>query len=169
MTAPSLTRPLRFQPLFRQYLWGGRRLGTVLHKPIGEDDDYAESWEVVDHGEDQSVVAYGELAGQTLHQLVQEHTSELFGRDAPCHQFPLLFKLLDANQQLSVQVHPNDAQAAGLDPPDLGKTEAWFVLAAEPGSKIYAGLKGGFDRAALAREIANQTTELCLHEIHPRR
>jgi mannose-6-phosphate isomerase len=160
--------PLRFQPILREYLWGGRRLGTELGKPIGDGDHFAESWEVVDHGVDQSVVADGPLAGMTLHELVTQHGAALFGRHHPQHQLPLLFKFLDACQTLSVQVHPNDAQAARLDPPDLGKTEAWVVLAAEPGSKIYAGLKPGFDRAQLARELAAGTCEVCLHAFEPK-
>jgi mannose-6-phosphate isomerase len=160
--------PLRFQPIFRRYIWGGRRLGTVLGKPIGEGDDYAESWEVVDRGSDQSRVLAGPLAGATLAELVRGHGAELFGRHHPQPQFPLLFKLLDAQQVLSVQVHPNDEQAAQLSPPDLGKTEAWVVLAAEPKSVIYAGLKRGFDRASLAREIARGTCHLCLHQFEPR-
>lgn len=169
MPRVSKLYPLRFEPLFRQYIWGGRRLGAVLNKPIGEGDDYAESWEVVDHGEDQSVVAHGPLAGTTLHEIVAEHNAELFGRHAPLKTFPLLFKLLDCNRNLSVQVHPNDAQAALLDPPDLGKTEAWVILDAQPGAVIYAGLKRGFDRGALAREVSRGTTELCLHKISPQR
>jgi mannose-6-phosphate isomerase len=159
--------PLRFEPLSRRYLWGGRRLESVLGKSLGEGDNFAESWEVVDHGEDQSRVAYGPLAGAALAQIVQEHGEELFGRHAPQKQFPLLFKFLDAHRNLSVQVHPNDEQAARLDPPDLGKTEAWVVLHAEPGSLIYAGLKRGFDRAALEREVVRGTTELCLHRFEP--
>lgn len=160
--------PLRFEPLFRRYLWGGRRLGTVLGKPIGEGADYAESWEVVDHGADQSRVAYGPLAGATLGELVRERGEELLGKHHPQRQFPLLVKLLDAQQKLSIQVHPNDGQAARLDPPDLGKTEAWVVLAAEPGSRIYSGLKRGFDRPALERELTRGTCELCLHQFEPR-
>jgi mannose-6-phosphate isomerase len=160
--------PLRFEPLFRRYLWGGRRLGTVLGKPIGEGADYAESWEVVDHGADQSRVAFGPLTGTTLGELVQERGDELLGKHHPQRQFPLLVKLLDAQQKLSVQVHPNDEQAARLDPPDLGKTEAWVVLAAEPGSRIYSGLKRGFDRPALERELIRGTCELCLHQFEPR-
>ena len=78
-----------------------------------------------------------------------------------------MFKFLDAQKTLSVQVHPNDDQAARLDPPDLGKTEAWVVLAAEPGSRIYAGLKRGFDRHALEREVHRGTCELCLHSFEP--
>jgi mannose-6-phosphate isomerase len=159
--------PLRFRPIFKEYVWGGRRLGAVLGKPIGDADRYAESWEIVDHGPDQSVVADGRLAGRTLHELVAKHGAKLFGRHHPQRQFPLLLKFLDAQLTLSVQVHPNDAQAAMLSPPDLGKTEAWVVLAAEPGSKIYAGLKPGVDRARLERELAAGTCDACLHQFEP--
>ena len=71
--------PLRFKPLFRRYLWGGRRLAEVMNKPIG-DESAAESWEVVDHGPDQSVVAFGELEGQSLRQLVEESGEKLLGK-----------------------------------------------------------------------------------------
>lgn len=160
--------PLRFTPLFRRYLWGGRRLASRLNKPIGPEDDYAESWEIVDHGEDQSRVTDGPLAGWTLRELLESYPLDLCGPDHAKAPFPLLFKFLDAHRNLSVQVHPNDVEAAKLDPPDLGKTEAWVILAAEPGSKIYAGLKRGFDRDALAREVARGATELCLHQFEPR-
>lgn len=159
--------PMCFHPLFKEYLWGGRRLGTLLGKPIGDGPTYAESWEVVDHGDDQSRVANGPLAGTALRQLVAEHGQELFGRHAPLPQFPLLFKFLDAAQTLSVQVHPNDEQGAKLDPPDLGKTEAWVVLAAEPGSNIYAGLKPGITRDDLAAAIRSGVSDQCLHAIEP--
>jgi mannose-6-phosphate isomerase len=160
--------PLRFEPIFRRYIWGGRKLGTVLGKSIGPESDYAESWEIVDRGVDQSRVLAGPLAGATLSQLTQEHGQELLGRHYPQPRFPLLFKFLDCEKTLSVQVHPDDEAAAKLDPPDFGKTEAWVVLAAEPGSVIYAGLKRGFDRAALERELNRGTCELCLHRIEPR-
>jgi mannose-6-phosphate isomerase len=78
-----------------------------------------------------------------------------------------LFKFLDCNRTLSVQVHPNDEQGAKLDPPDLGKTEAWVVLAADPGSKIYAGLKPGVTRDELSAAINEGTCETCLHEFEP--
>ena len=166
-----LLPPLRFAPLFKRYLWGGRRLGTLLGKPIGEGEDYAESWEVADHGADQAVVEGGRLAGMTLGEVVQKHGKELLGRhfeSGEVARFPLLFKYLDCRRVLSVQVHPNDAAAARQVPPDLGKTEAWVILAAEPGSVVYAGLKRGFDRAALEREVHRGTTELCLHKFEPR-
>lgn len=159
--------PLRFEPLFRRYLWGGRRLASVLNKPIGDGDDYAESWELVDHGEDQSVVAFGDLAGQTLSALVRDRGDELLGRHSPQTRFPLLFKFLDANRDLSVQVHPDDRAAAQLDPPDLGKTEAWVVIAAEPGSLIYAGLKDGVGRQELEAAMRAGITDDCLHRFEP--
>ena len=163
--------PLRFEPLYRRYLWGGRRLQSLLGKSLGAGDDYAESWEVVDHGADQSVVAAGPLQGWTLAKIIAAYGRELFGRhfDAMATQrFPLLFKFLDCQRTLSVQVHPDDDSAARLDPSDLGKTEAWVILHAEPGSLVYAGLKRGFDRAALEREVQRGTTELCLHRFEPR-
>jgi mannose-6-phosphate isomerase len=162
-----LDQPLRFVPVLKEYLWGGRRLGTALGKPIGSGDHYAESWEIVDHGADQSVVAEGPLAGKTLHELVNQYGEALFGRHHPRSQFPLLFKLLDAQQTLSVQVHPNDEQGALLTPPDLGKTEAWVVLAAEAGAKIYAGLRPGVDRQTLERHLASGTCDRCLHQFEP--
>lgn len=160
--------PLRFNPILKEYLWGGRRLGTELGKPIGDGPHYAESWEVVDHGADQSTVAAGPLAGKTLHEMVAQHGASILGRHDPRPQFPLLLKFLDCQRVLSVQVHPNDAQAARLVPPDLGKTEAWVVLAAEPASKIYAGLKPGVDRQTLGQALASGHCEECLHEFEPR-
>ncbi|MCA9102759.1 MAG: class I mannose-6-phosphate isomerase [Planctomycetales bacterium] len=158
--------PLRFQPVFRRYIWGGDRLRTVLGKNTG-DEMCAESWEVVDHGDDQSVVLAGPLAGVSLGELVREHGAALLGRHHPQPRFPLLAKFLDAHRTLSVQVHPNDAQAARLDPPDLGKTEAWLVMDVEPGSVVYAGLKQGFDRPAFEREMNRGTAELCLNSFEP--
>ncbi len=140
----------------------------MLGKSLGDGDDYAESWEVVDHGEDQSVVLHGPAAGQSLHKLVTGSADDLLGRHAGANAFPLLMKFLDANRTLSVQVHPTDEQAARLDPPDLGKTEAWVVLAAESGSKIYAGLKLGVTRAALRQALEAGTCEQLLHQFEPR-
>ncbi|MCH8046861.1 MAG: class I mannose-6-phosphate isomerase [Planctomycetes bacterium] len=159
--------PLRFKPVLRRYIWGGRRLDSLLGKTLGEGDDYAESWEVVDRGDDQSIVTSGPLAGHSLADLMAEHGGTLLGRHHPLPRFPLLLKFLDCNRTLSVQVHPNDEQAARLDPPDLGKMEAWVVLAAEPRSVIYAGLKPGVDQAALREALARGTCESCLHKIEP--
>lgn len=168
-TAPMATLyPLRFEPIFQQYLWGGRRLGTLLGKPIGSEGIYAESWEVVDHPDGQSRVTNGPLAGKTLADLAAEHPGEFYGEQSePPPRFPLLLKYLDAQKTLSVQVHPNDQQGAKLDPRDLGKTEAWLVIAAEPGSKIYAGLRDGVDRDELAAAVEAGECDRCLHAIEP--
>lgn len=163
----SLLYPLRFTPLFKRHLWGGRRLATELGKPIGDGDDYAESWEVVDHGVDQSVVSDGPLKGTTLAELVAKHGEALLGIDYPQTGFPLLWKFLDAHRVLSVQVHPDDARASQLVPPDRGKTEAWVVLAADPGSVLYAGLIAGVDREKLTRAIEAGESESCLHRLEP--
>jgi len=167
--------PLRFAPLYKRYLWGGDRLRTVLGRPLEPGGTYAESWEICDHDADQSVVTAGPLAGRTLHDLVERHPRELMGAGGfaaqqalPSRRFPLLLKFLDAQENLSLQVHPDDAAAARLDPPDLGKTEAWFVLEAEPGSVIYAGLKPGVDRPALVEAIAQGTCETCIHRFETR-
>ncbi len=160
--------PLRLQPLFKQRPWGGRRLAQQWHKPDANTTGWAESWEVVDLGEDQSQVLGGPFDGLSLHDLVRKHPSELLGRHAACEHFPLLFKFLDAAETLSVQVHPNDAQAVTLAPGQHGKSEAWVILAAEPNSRLSVGLKSGVDRAFLERHLAAGTVEQCLHSIPAR-
>jgi len=158
--------PLLFSPLYRRYIWGGRRFAAAFRRELPPGGDFAESWELVDRGEDQSLVRAGPLAGTTLGRLVRERGEELFGH-LPPPAFPLLFKFLDANRVLSVQVHPDDIRAARLDPPDRGKTEAWYVVAAEPGSRIYAGLREGVGREELAAAIAAGTCETVLHSFEP--
>jgi len=160
---------LRFRPLLKRIRWGGTRLGSLLNKPIGAADDYAESWEISDHGDDQSRVIGEPLDGWTLQRLVREKNEELFGRHAGQSQFPLLVKFLDAHDRLSVQVHPNDEQAKTFDPSENGKTEAWVILAADPGSQIYAGLRAGVDQEDLARAIDGGTVAQCLHSVAVRR
>jgi len=162
-----LDHPLRFVPLFQHYVCGGRRLVELLGKHVPEGKPAAESWEVVDHGQEQSLVACGPFAGRTLQSLARACGRELFGRHDPQDQFPLLFKFLDAQQNLSVQVHPNDEQAARLMPPDRGKTESWVVLHAEPHSRIYAGLRSGIDRPTLERSLALGDAADCLHSFEP--
>ncbi|MFM9059243.1 MAG: type I phosphomannose isomerase catalytic subunit [Planctomycetaceae bacterium] len=160
--------PLLLAPTYRRYLWGGRRFATALGRDLPPGDDYAESWEVVDRGSDQSVVAAGPLAGSTLGGLVRERGDELLGRGAPCAAFPLLFKFLDARLDLSVQVHPDDTRAARLVPPDRGKTEAWYVVDAVPGARIWAGTTPGTDAAAFAAALRAGRIADVLHSFTPR-
>src|SRR5262245_44322116 len=121
-------------------VWGGRRLAEVLGKPLPDDAAYGEAWELSDHQSHSSRVAAGQLEGQTLSDLLRRWREPLLGPSARRHTaFPLLVKLLDANDWLSVQVHPDDDKVRTLWPGEGGKTEAWFVLDAAPGSRIYAG------------------------------
>lgn len=171
--------PLRFEPIFQRYLWGGRRLADVLQKPIGKET-CAESWEIVDHNQHQSVVKFGDLSGKTLHELIVESGSELLGErilkqisdeglpPELRNRFPLLLKFLDANKHLSVQVHPDDTYGATLDPPDLGKTEAWYVMHADEGSKIFAGLNADVTKESFRSAIENGETESTLSSFQPK-
>jgi mannose-6-phosphate isomerase len=159
--------PLIFKPLYRQYLWGGRRFQCLLGRELEQPGPYAESWEIVDHGSDQSIVRYGPLAGKSLGELMREDPQGLAGISTPS-TFPLLFKFLDAHKVLSVQVHPDDEAASQRTPPDRGKNEAWYVVEAEPGSKIYAGLRDGVDEPSLRKAISAGTCEEVLHVIEPK-
>jgi mannose-6-phosphate isomerase len=155
--------PLILAPIYRSYLWGGRRFGTALGRTLPGAGVFAESWQLVDRGGDQSVVASGPLAGTTLGALVSASGRDLLGRHAPQRAFPLLFKFLDACQDLSVQVHPDDERAARLGTPDLGKTEAWYVVDAAPGSRIYAGLAPGVTREVFAAALRVGRCDEAIH------
>lgn len=177
MTMKPPLYPLRFHPIFQSFVWGGHRLRTLLGKPTGPEP-CAESWEICDRPEHQSLVCAGSLAGRSLHQLIQEYAEDLLGVGLESllplpssgrlqDRFPLLVKFLDAAQTLSVQVHPSDAQAAQWNLTDPGKTEAWIVLVADPGSLIYAGLKPGVDRRQLLEALQKGTCAELLHRFEP--
>jgi mannose-6-phosphate isomerase len=160
--------PLRFTPILRRLIWGGRRLGTVLHKPIGDAADYAESWEISDYRDAVSTVENGPLAGSTIRELIHWYGAGLLGSALTGQDhFPLLVKYIDAHQDLSVQVHPDDAKGRRLAG-DSGKTETWVILEADPRSAIYAGLKQGVSRDELARAIRSGSVEQLLHRLEPR-
>ncbi|MFH0910448.1 MAG: type I phosphomannose isomerase catalytic subunit [Planctomycetota bacterium] len=155
--------PLRFQPILQERVWGGeclaRRAGRAAAGPVGE------SWEIVDHGADASRVRNGPLAGRTLRELLREAPVALAGEAANARglgRFPLLLKLIDARERLSVQVHPDDAQAAQRAPGELGKTEAWYILEADPGATIWQGVRPGVTRDSLRRALERGTLEECL-------
>ncbi|MCS7306214.1 MAG: class I mannose-6-phosphate isomerase [Thermoguttaceae bacterium] len=169
--------PLRFEPIFQRYLWGGHRLRRLLGKPTGPEP-CAESWEICDRPQHQSIVAAGPLKGRSLHELLQQYRAALVGAadlsfpsgsvGGSEGRFPLLIKFLDAAQTLSVQVHPNDQQAADWKLPDPGKTEAWVVLAAEPGSLIYAGFRPGLSRQQLLQALQQGNCADLLHSFEPK-
>ena len=163
-----MDEPLLFESHLRPMVWGGRRLADVLGKELPGAGPYGEAWEISDHASHASRVCRGRFAGRTLRQLMQERREELLGRAARRHAtFPLLVKLLDADDWLSVQVHPDDEAVKTLWPGEGGKTEAWFVLAAEPGSRVYAGLKPGVDEPRLRDALARGAVADCLHRFTP--
>ncbi len=161
--------PIRFEPYLRPMVWGGRRLGAVLHRPLPNPVPYGEAWEISDHASHRSVVSHGAWAGRTLQNLMHDERAALLGNAADEHiTFPWLVKLLDANDWLSVQVHPNENDVRRLWPGEGSKTEAWFVLAAEPDSRIYAGLLPGVDERQLRAALDAGTVADCLHQFTPR-
>jgi mannose-6-phosphate isomerase len=162
-------RPLHFEAFLRPMVWGGRRLADLLGKRLPGDEPYGESWEVSDHATHSSRVDRGPFAGRTLRDLMRQRRELLLGAAASRHEtFPLLVKLLDANDWLSVQVHPDDQSVRTLWPGEGGKTEAWFVLAAEPASRIFAGLKPGVDEPGLREALRRGRVADCLHSFTPR-
>ena len=157
-----MTPPLVFEPLFMERVWGGRRLETMLGKRLEPGVRIGESWEIVDREDAQSVVHEGLLRGLTLHELWTNQRETIFGpglADTP--RFPLLFKILDAQDRLSVQVHPPAAVAGKLrgEP----KTEMWFILDALLDSDLYAGLKRGVTRADFEAALHDGTVAEKIH------
>lgn len=159
--------PITFKPLYMERVWGGRELERVYSRNLPDPTrPFGESWEIVDRENEQSVVASGPLAGTTLHSLWTEHREELFGSGYGRHpRFPILIKVLDARDDLSIQVHPPAHLAAQLG--GEPKTEMWFIAGCEPGAKLYVGLKHGVTRADFENAIANGTVADCVHAISP--
>ncbi len=140
---------------------------TVLGIRLPPGDDYAESWEIAQHRDDVSRVAEGPLRGESLSALLDNCPGEILGPGLETQRaFPLLVKFLDAHQDLSVQVHPDDARGAILAN-DQGKTEAWYVIHADPGSLIYAGLRDGVSRGQFTQAIDENKVEPLLHRFTP--
>ncbi|MGE3818084.1 MAG: type I phosphomannose isomerase catalytic subunit [Isosphaeraceae bacterium] len=163
--------PLVFEPYLRPMIWGGRRLGERFGKSLPDAGPYGESWEVSAHPHHVSRVAEGPLKGATLTDLTASHPQELFGARVPADgAFPLLVKLLDCHELLSIQVHPDDERARRLTHgrERFGKTEAWVVLEVGPEGKIYSGFKPGVTAQEVERRLASGTLEHCLHSYTPK-
>ncbi len=167
---PLFDHLLRFTPLYQTRVWGGRALETLFGRTLPDDQPYGESWELVDRDAAQSVVADGPLAGTPLHTLWESHRHEVFGeavRRPDASKFPVLIKILDCRDDLSIQVHPPAAVA-----PSLGgepKTEMWFVADAQTDARIYAGLRAGVTREGFERALGDGTVAGCVHRLRPRR
>jgi mannose-6-phosphate isomerase len=156
--------PIVFEPLYMQRVWGGRELERQYGRSLPDGAPYGESWEIVDRIGEQSVVRAGEHAGKTLHELWTGHRETIFGPGLPASErFPILIKVLDARDELSIQVHPPAAIA-----PSLGgepKTEMWYIAGAREGAALHVGLKAGVSRDDFEKAIQAGTVADCVHSI----
>lgn len=161
-----VVEPLVFEPLPMERVWGGRRLETMLGKSLPPGAPVGESWEIVDREDAQSVVHDGGLRGATLHELWTRRRVEIFGaayEGHPAPRFPILIKLLDARERLSVQVHPPAHVAGALN--GEPKTEMWYFLDCLPGASIYAGLKRGVSREDFGRAMEEGRVDKVVHNL----
>ena len=156
---------VHFQPMAMERVWGGRMLESHFRRPLPDASaPYGESWEMVDREEAQSIVTTGSYAGMTLHELWQAHRDQVFGQGlTDSERFPLLIKILDAREDLSIQVHPPARVAAALQ--GEPKTEMWYIAAAQPGARLVVGLKSGVSEESFANAIATGEVAQQIHEI----
>ncbi|RWY51625.1 type I phosphomannose isomerase catalytic subunit [Mucilaginibacter gilvus] len=160
--------PLRFTPIYQYRLWGGRNLADFLSEPL-PDGPVGEAWLLSDRDDHPSLVADGDLSGQSLVELFKTDEAGLMGKFAgQFKRFPLLLKFLDCNDVLSVQVHPSDDQKAYIPKGENGKTEAWMVLSTRQESLVYAGLKPGTTPQKLEQAIRDKTVGQYLHSFKPK-
>lgn len=139
--------PLLFVPVYKDYIWGGKRINQTYHRNVGSGK-VAESWEVSCHKDGMSIVENGPLKGLSLQELFELKREDLMGRQKHLQQFPLLLKLIDAQDNLSVQVHPSEGKEA--------KTECWLILDLEKDSVVYAGLKEHYPKEEINEKLPSQ-------------
>ena len=144
-------------------IWGGQRLKSEFGKKLPVQKPIGESWEIVDRPEAQSIVRNGPLCGKTLHELWTENRDEIFGNVPDAARFPLLLKLLDAHDKLSLQVHPPEkvARKLGGEP----KTEFWYVVAVDPGAELYLGFRESITREQFEKALRDGTAADCVYKI----
>jgi mannose-6-phosphate isomerase len=161
----SFNAPIGFLPWLRPMPWGGNTLSSLLQLP-DRSEPIGEAWLLADHPLHHSIVADAPLKGKTIKDLIHQDSEALLG--CAMKRFPLLIKILDARENLSVQVHPDDEAARQWAPQEGGKTEAWTVLASDPNGVIYLGLKRGIDKTALQRELVTGNLVSCLQRHEPK-
>jgi mannose-6-phosphate isomerase len=166
---PATLPPIRFEPRFTSNIWGGARLRPWLNRPASPVPT-GEAWILSDVDGLSSVATTAPFIGQNLRDIMAKHGPELLGAVPPINgRFPLLLKFIDALQELSVQTHPDDAQARAIDPAAAGKTEAWVILDANPStSRIYAGFNRGMSESAFRAAIATKTVPATLARFVPK-
>ena len=160
--------PFTFQPIFKDRVWGGRKLAQLYGKALPPQTPIGESWEITDRPEGVSVITNGPLAGRDLRWLMEHHAQALLGDSQPCAgRFPLLVKILDAQEKLSLQVHPPAHKAVELrgDP----KTEMWYVADATPDADLFVGLRRGATREEFERRLQDGSVAECFHRISVQR
>ncbi|APA66249.1 type I phosphomannose isomerase catalytic subunit [Maribacter sp. 1_2014MBL_MicDiv] len=148
--------PLKFKPILKERLWGGTKLKEVFGKPI-ESDITGESWELSTVPGDISVVANGSLEGKSLQELIDSNGEELLGKSVVERfgkEFPILIKFIDAKQDLSIQLHPNDALAKERHN-SFGKTEMWYIMDADPKAELIVGFNKDVTKEEYAESVAN--------------
>ncbi|MGB2416821.1 MAG: type I phosphomannose isomerase catalytic subunit [Flavobacteriaceae bacterium] len=156
--------PLKFQPILKDKIWGGQKLHQILHKPT-TSKNAGESWEISDVEGDASVVANGALQGSSLSYLLETHTSDLLGEKNFRQfgtKFPLLIKFIDAKEDLSVQLHPND-QLAKARHNSFGKTEMWYVVQADPESNLIVGFNQEMTQELYLKHLEDKTLQSILN------
>ena len=157
--------PFKFRPVYKDYIWGGENLKKYNKDFSG---NVAESWEVSCHPDGNSIIKNGEYKGLPLGQIIKTHPEDIMGKYIPqkyIEKFPLLIKLIDANDKLSVQVHPDDEYAKLIGSSDFGKNEMWHILEAKPGAKLIYGVKEDVDRDKFIKSVKEGTVEDCLNFI----
>lgn len=158
--------PLKFTPIFKEKIWGGQKLKTLLNKDFGALANCGESWEVSGVKGNESVVAEGPLKGKKLPDLLEVYKEQLVGKKIYTNyqnQFPLLIKFIDANEDLSIQVHPDDALAKRRHD-SLGKTEMWYVFQADEGAKLITGFNQSIDKKTYLSHLKEGTLREILNE-----
>jgi len=158
--------PITFFPLYMTRVWGGRSLETRYSRSLPDSQPYGESWEMSDREHEQSIVDQGPYAGNSLHNLWSNHREELFGTGLTGARFPLLIKILDARDDLSIQVHPPQEIAAELD--GEPKTEMWYIVDCDPNAQLYVGFKEGVTRDEFGAALIDGTVANKVHAITPR-
>ena len=160
-----LVYPLKFKPIFKERIWGGQKLQTFFNKDIPKDKNIGESWELVDLPDDKSEIINGPLAGQTLTAAIEKLGTTITGNSNYKPPFPLFIKILDAQDSLSVQVHPDQAACKRMGQ-GYPKTECWYIIEAEPNAAVYKGLKPNTTKKQFAEAIESGTCGDLLEKIH---
>lgn len=157
--------PLFFEPDYKERVWGGTLLKDKLNKNIPFENT-GESWEVACHDNGDSTIRNGSLQGKTLKEVLVGNSKELLGYEMKDNdKFPLLIKFIDAKDKLSVQVHPEDEYAKINENGELGKSEAWYILDAQPGAKLIAGLKDNVSKDDFVKALEEGHLEQVLNEV----